>query len=88
MLESREFSSKELRTVGNYSIGRLIGKGSFGKVYLATHKLTNGSKVYTTSNLSHLSLIQLLRVMRGLESGGELGTSFLVLKEEGMGWIK
>lgn len=42
----REFSSKELRTVGNYSIGRLIGKGSFGKVYLATHKLTNGSKVY------------------------------------------
>jgi hypothetical protein len=41
----REFSSKELRTVGNYSLGRLIGKGSFGKVYLATHKLTNGSKV-------------------------------------------
>lgn len=31
--------------MGNYSLGRLIGKGSFGKVYLATHKLTNGSKV-------------------------------------------
>ncbi|KAI9818221.1 MAG: hypothetical protein M1827_000846 [Pycnora praestabilis] len=41
----REFSSKDLRTVGNYTLGRLIGKGSFGKVYLATHKLTNGSKV-------------------------------------------
>ena len=41
----REFSSKELRSVGNYTLGRLIGKGSFGKVYLATHKLTNGSKV-------------------------------------------
>ena len=41
----REFSSKDLRTVGNYSLGKLIGKGSFGKVYLATHKLTNGSKV-------------------------------------------
>jgi serine/threonine protein kinase len=41
----REFSSKDLRNVGNYSIGRLIGKGSFGKVYLATHKLTNNSKV-------------------------------------------
>ena len=41
----REFSSKELRSVGNYDLGRLIGKGSFGKVYLATHKLTNGSKV-------------------------------------------
>jgi serine/threonine protein kinase len=40
-----EFSSNELRTVGNYTLGRLIGKGSFGKVYLAAHKLTNGSKV-------------------------------------------
>jgi serine/threonine protein kinase len=34
-----------LKTVGSYALGRLIGKGSFGKVYLATHKLTNGSKV-------------------------------------------
>jgi hypothetical protein len=40
-----EFSARELRTVGNYTLGRLIGKGSFGKVYLANHKLTNGSKV-------------------------------------------
>jgi len=40
-----EFHSSDLRTVGNYSVGRLIGKGSFGKVYLASHKLTNGSKV-------------------------------------------
>lgn len=31
--------------MGSYALGRLIGKGSFGKVYLATHKLTNGSKV-------------------------------------------
>ena len=30
--------------MGNYTLGRLVGKGSFGKVYLATHKLTNGSK--------------------------------------------
>ncbi|KAJ9605160.1 hypothetical protein H2200_010550 [Cladophialophora chaetospira] len=41
----REFSSKDLKTVGNYSLGKLIGKGSFGKVYLARHNLTNGSKV-------------------------------------------
>ncbi len=34
-----------MHTVGNYTLGRLIGKGSFGKVYLASHKLTNGSKV-------------------------------------------
>ncbi|KAJ5215026.1 hypothetical protein N7468_010705 [Penicillium chermesinum] len=45
-----EFSSKDLRSVGNYSLGRLIGKGSFGKVYLATHKLTNGSKVVLKSS--------------------------------------
>ncbi|EPS42726.1 hypothetical protein H072_3311 [Dactylellina haptotyla CBS 200.50] len=44
-----EFSSPELRNVGNYSLGRLIGKGSFGNVYLATHKLTNGSKVVLKS---------------------------------------
>ncbi|KAK3940889.1 Serine/threonine-protein kinase ppk16 [Diplogelasinospora grovesii] len=44
-----EFSSKELKSVGNYTLGRLIGKGSFGKVYLATHKLTNGSKVVLKS---------------------------------------
>ena len=35
--------------MGNYSLGRLIGKGSFGKVYLASHKLTNGSKVVLKS---------------------------------------
>lgn len=40
-----EFSNTELKSVGNYQLGRLIGKGSFGKVYLASHKLTNGSKV-------------------------------------------
>jgi serine/threonine protein kinase len=44
-VDNSEFSSKELRHVGNYTLGRMIGKGSFGKVYLATHKLTNGSKV-------------------------------------------
>ncbi|GJC98979.1 serine threonine protein kinase [Colletotrichum higginsianum] len=41
-----EFSNKDLSSVGNYTLGRLIGKGSFGKVYLATHKLTNGSKIF------------------------------------------
>ncbi|KAI1370935.1 kinase-like protein [Hypoxylon crocopeplum] len=40
-----EFSNNELKHVGNYTLGKLIGKGSFGKVYLANHKLTNGSKV-------------------------------------------
>ncbi|KAF2740422.1 Pkinase-domain-containing protein [Polyplosphaeria fusca] len=44
-----EFSASDLQTVGNYTLGKLIGKGSFGKVYLATHKLTNGSKVVLKS---------------------------------------
>jgi serine/threonine protein kinase len=47
-----EFSAPELRTVGNYTLGRLIGKGSFGKVYLAYHKLTNGSKVRFVAGVS------------------------------------
>ncbi|KAL1595902.1 hypothetical protein SLS60_009592 [Paraconiothyrium brasiliense] len=44
-----EFSAPDLKNVGNYTLGRLIGKGSFGKVYLASHKLTNGSKVVLKS---------------------------------------
>ncbi|KAF1949369.1 kinase-like protein [Byssothecium circinans] len=44
-----EFSAPDLKNVGNYALGRLIGKGSFGKVYLASHKLTNGSKVVLKS---------------------------------------
>ncbi|KAL6913636.1 hypothetical protein FSST1_011396 [Fusarium sambucinum] len=44
-----EFASHDLKSVGNYALGRLIGKGSFGKVYLASHKLTNGSKVVLKS---------------------------------------
>lgn len=51
MWDDSEFGSKDLRHVGNYTLGRMIGKGSFGKVYLATHKLTNGSKVCDVGGL-------------------------------------
>lgn len=30
----------QIRCVGNYDLGRTIGKGQFGKVKLATHVLT------------------------------------------------
>ncbi|KAI8935683.1 hypothetical protein NX059_007204 [Plenodomus lindquistii] len=44
-----EFAAADLKNVGNYQLGKLIGKGSFGKVYLASHKLSNGSKVVLKS---------------------------------------
>ena len=46
-----EFAATDLKTVGNYTLGNLIGKGSFGKVYLASHKLSNGSKVRQRSSM-------------------------------------
>jgi serine/threonine protein kinase len=45
-----QFESKELTHVGNYTVGRLVGKGSFGKVYLARNDLINGSKVVLKSS--------------------------------------
>jgi len=72
-----EFSSKELRTVGNYTLGRLIGKGSFGKVYLATHKLTNGSKVgHLPANLEEEFLTPIVTGSTEIRKEGrcELGT--------------
>ncbi|KAE8180715.1 hypothetical protein CF328_g9075 [Tilletia controversa] len=34
-------ASSALKTVGNYTLGRPIAEGTFGKVSLATHRLTN-----------------------------------------------
>lgn len=44
-MPSREFSSPDLKHVGNYTLGRIIGTGSFGRVYLARHSLLPNTKV-------------------------------------------
>lgn len=37
----RQISSGKMRVVGNYTLQRFVGQGSYGKVRLATHRLTN-----------------------------------------------
>ncbi|KIK57429.1 hypothetical protein GYMLUDRAFT_75618 [Collybiopsis luxurians FD-317 M1] len=37
----KELSSHKLRVVGNYTLGRVIGEGAYGKVRLGTHRLTS-----------------------------------------------
>ncbi|KDE02753.1 CAMK/CAMKL/MARK protein kinase [Microbotryum lychnidis-dioicae p1A1 Lamole] len=36
-----ELTQKELKSVGGYTLGRVIGEGSFGKVRIGVHRLTN-----------------------------------------------
>ncbi|RXW20333.1 hypothetical protein EST38_g5523 [Candolleomyces aberdarensis] len=37
----KELSSSKLRVVGNYTLGKVIGEGAYGKVRLGTHRLTS-----------------------------------------------
>ncbi|KAL1689585.1 Pkinase-domain-containing protein [Schizophyllum commune] len=36
----KELSSSKIRVVGNYTLGRVIGEGAYGKVRMGTHRLT------------------------------------------------
>lgn len=40
----KELGSSKLKAVGNYTLGRTIGEGTFGKVRMGTHRLT-GTRV-------------------------------------------
>ncbi|KIY72306.1 Pkinase-domain-containing protein [Cylindrobasidium torrendii FP15055 ss-10] len=37
----KELSSSKIRVVGNYTLGRVIGEGAYGKVRMGTHRLTS-----------------------------------------------
>ncbi|KZO97207.1 Pkinase-domain-containing protein [Calocera viscosa TUFC12733] len=37
----KELSSEKLRVVGNYTLGKVIGEGTYGKVRLGTHRITS-----------------------------------------------
>ncbi|KAI0317710.1 hypothetical protein OF83DRAFT_1119942 [Amylostereum chailletii] len=37
----RELSSSKIKVVGNYTLGKVIGEGTYGKVRLGTHRLTS-----------------------------------------------
>ncbi|KAK9238052.1 kinase-like domain-containing protein [Lipomyces kononenkoae] len=56
----------ELTNVGNYVLSRMIGKGSFGKVYLATHKLTGTKVVLKSAQKSDLNLAREIHHYRQL----------------------
>ncbi|KAJ7040690.1 Pkinase-domain-containing protein [Mycena alexandri] len=37
----KELSSNKIRVVGNYTLGKVIGEGAYGKVRMGTHRLTS-----------------------------------------------
>jgi len=37
----KELSSNKIRVIGNYTLGRVIGEGAYGKVRMGTHRLTS-----------------------------------------------
>lgn len=37
----KELSSSKIRVVGNYTLGKVIGEGAYGKVRLGTHRITS-----------------------------------------------
>ncbi|KAI5981533.1 Pkinase-domain-containing protein [Pisolithus albus] len=37
----KELSSQKIRIIGNYTLGKVIGEGAYGKVRIGTHRLTS-----------------------------------------------
>jgi len=54
----KELGSDRLTVVGGYTLGRIIGEGTYGSVHIATHRLTGtrcAIKKIPKSNAAHLT---------------------------------
>ncbi|KAI9441332.1 hypothetical protein H4582DRAFT_1931867 [Lactarius indigo] len=86
----KELSSTRIKVVGNYTLGRVIGEGTYGKVRLGTHRLTTtrvaikqipkALSATLTREIHHHRQLHHPHVTQLLCSGGEL---FDYLTEKG-----
>ncbi|KAF9920843.1 hypothetical protein FBU30_009204 [Linnemannia zychae] len=53
----KDLQSNQVKTVGNYHLGQVIGQGTYGKVKLATHALTGQQVAIKIVAKSHASII-------------------------------
>ena len=61
--------SKERKCVGHYMLGKTIGEGAFGKVWLAIHQPTGGKVNFKTDIKSNShSLAHLFRISGGCKN--------------------
>ncbi|KAH3678123.1 hypothetical protein WICMUC_001687 [Wickerhamomyces mucosus] len=81
-----QFSSQELKEVGNYTIIKLIGEGSFGKVYLANHKLTHTKVVLKTGAKDDPNLVREVYYHRQFQHPN-ITRLYEVVISEGLIWM-